>query len=126
MNTLHSADQAGILSTAEDYIQGWYHGDPVRMTRCLHPQLAKRRLNDSSGLDELDAPTLIGYVQRRAGTTPPATQLQRIEILGVYSNIASVRVEMNDWVDFLHLGRFDGEWKIVNALWALKVAEERQ
>ncbi len=27
---------------------------------------------------------------------------------------------MSDWIDYLHLARWNGEWKIVNVLWELK------
>lgn len=122
--TLDAADQAGILAAVQDYIQGWYQIVPERMERCLHPQLAKRLVRETpqagTALVEIGAATLVGYVQDRVGSAPPAVQLQAIDILGVYEGIASVRAEMNEWVDFLHLGRFDGEWKIVNAIWALK------
>lgn len=124
IHDLQVASHARILAAIDDYIHGWYGGDPARTTRCLHPQLAKRRVNDDATIEELDAATLIGYVQGRVGTAPPATQQQEIEILGVYGNTASVRVEMNEWVDFLHLGCFNGEWKIVNAIWSLKAQEE--
>ncbi|MBC8162020.1 MAG: nuclear transport factor 2 family protein [Roseiflexaceae bacterium] len=120
-----SASNARILAAVEDYIHGWYGGDPARTRRCLHPQLAKRLVKDDATIEELDAATLIRYVQGRVGTAPPATQQQEIEILGVYGNMASVRAEMNEWVDFLHLGCFNGEWKIVNAIWSSKAQEER-
>jgi len=85
------ASHARILATVEDYIHGWYSGNPARTTRCLHPQLAKRLVRDDATIEELDAATLIGYVHGRVGTAPPATQQQEIEILGVYGNTASVR-----------------------------------
>lgn len=119
-----SASHARIRAAVEDYVQGWYSGDQARTTRCLHPQLAKRLVKDDATIEELDATTLIGYVQKRVGAVPPATQQQEIEILGVYGNTASVRAEMNEWVDFLHLGCFNGEWKIVNVIWALKTVQE--
>jgi hypothetical protein len=27
---------------------------------------------------------------------------------------------MSEWIDYLHLARWNGEWKIVNVLWELK------
>jgi hypothetical protein len=32
---------------------------------------------------------------------------------------ASVRVDASEWVDYMHLGKVDGEWKIINVLWEL-------
>jgi hypothetical protein len=25
-----------------------------------------------------------------------------------------------DWIDYLHLAKYDGRWKIVNVLWEMK------
>ncbi len=27
---------------------------------------------------------------------------------------------MNGWIDYLHVARINGQWKIVNVLWELK------
>lgn len=123
-----AADRAAIEAAALDYIEGWYEGDPARTARCLHPAMAKRLVapprdaapGSPNTIHELDAATLIGYVRDRAGQAPPATQRKEIAILSVYGDIASVRAEMNDWVDMLHLGRVGGEWRIINVIWALR------
>jgi len=31
-----------IVAVALDYFEGWFDGDPARMERALHPELAKR------------------------------------------------------------------------------------
>jgi hypothetical protein len=36
------ADASAIKQTALDYMEGWYEGNPKRMERALHPELAKR------------------------------------------------------------------------------------
>jgi hypothetical protein len=33
-------------------------------------------------------------------------------------------VEAANWIDYLHLAKWDGEWKIINVLWELKPKEE--
>ncbi|NJM07097.1 hypothetical protein HC891_14335 [Candidatus Gracilibacteria bacterium] len=86
-----SRSHAAIIAAVEDYIHGWYQGEPARTERCLHPQLAKRQIQADATIAEIDAATLISYVQKRAGTAPPETQQQEIAILGVYGNIASAR-----------------------------------
>lgn len=120
-----AADRAAIEGAVLDYIEGWYEGAPERTARCLHPAMAKRlvappREGGPNTIHELDAATLIGYVRDRAGQAPPAEQRKEIAILSVYGDIASVRAEMNDWVDMLHLGKVGGEWKIINVIWALR------
>lgn len=118
-------DTAGIIAAAADYIEGWYQGDPARMERALHPQLAKRLIaaDPATGVNavqHMDAATLVSYVERRAGKPAPEVQIKNVNILSVYGDIATVRAEMNDWVDLLHLGRFAEGWRIVNVIWALK------
>jgi hypothetical protein len=31
-----------------------------------------------------------------------------------------VRVDAHGWVDYMHLGKIDGEWKIINVLWEMR------
>jgi len=35
---------------------------------------------------------------------------------GINNDIAAV-VAKSQYIDYLHLGKFDGKWKIVNVLW---------
>ena len=41
-------------------------------------------------------------------------------ILDVFGNAATVRLEMRDWIDSLHIAKVGGEWRIVNVLWEKK------
>lgn len=120
-----AADSAGIRAAALDYIEGWYAGDAERMTRALHPQLAKRIVNSVAGrestLGDMTAETLIGYTRGGGGkSTPAEKQRKDVRILDVFGGAASVRVDAADWVDYLQLGRWNGEWKIVNVLWEMR------
>jgi hypothetical protein len=119
-------EQAAITATALDYIDGWYTADVERMTRALHPDLAKRivRTDPATGksvLDHMGAETLIGYTRMGGGSrTPEAERHQDVTILDVFGNAACVKVVARDWIDYLHLGRVDGTWKIINVLWEMK------
>jgi hypothetical protein len=31
-----------------------------------------------------------------------------------------VRVDAGEWIDYMHLARWSGEWKIINVLWELR------
>lgn len=41
-------------------------------------------------------------------------------VLDVFENAASVKVVATEWIDYLHVARFNGRWVIVNVLWELK------
>ena len=121
-----SAEEAAIRATVLDYVQGWYDGDAARMERALHPELAKRivRTDATSGksrLDQMSAMTLVQYTRSGGGKkTPAAERQQDVQVLDVFENAASARATMSGWVDYLHLAKVDGQWKIINVLWELK------
>lgn len=119
------ADQAGIRRAALDYIEGWYTNDVARMERALHPQLVKRRVAQDAGrstLDHGDAQRLIGATRLAPGETarPLGNRRREVRILDVQGNAATVKVDADQWVDYLHLVRWNGEWKIINVLWELR------
>lgn len=120
------SDREAIKQTALDYIEGFYDGNVARMERSLHPDLAKRivRTNPSSGKNRLDQMTAAQLVQatemKKARPTPPEKQQKDVTILDLYENSASVKIVAADWIDYLHLARFDGRWVIVNVLWEMK------
>lgn len=127
-----ATDSAAIRQTALDYIEGWYTGDAVRTERALHPELAKRivRSEPASGrsrLDHMGAGQLVQYTrERRGATTPPEQRRTEVRILDIFEQAASVRVDAHGWIDYMHLGKVDGHWKIINVLWELRPAQEER
>ena len=120
-----AADSAAIRAAALDYVEGWYTGDAARMERALHPELAKRIVQtDNQGrsrIGQQSALTLINGTRGGYGKqTPPAQQIKDVRILDIFGNSASARAEMSGWIDYMHLAKWNGEWKIVNVLWELK------
>jgi hypothetical protein len=117
-----AADSAAIRRAALDYIEGWYTGDAARMRRALHPELAKRYLHvDNKGeawIGNTTAETLIHQTQRAMGTDVPVAERRAdARILDIFGNLASVRLQSARLVDYMHLVRWNGEWKIINVLW---------
>lgn len=117
--------EAAIKQTALDYIEGWYEGNSERMERAVHPELAKRivRTNPEgrSRLDQQGAMTLVMNTRGGGGKdTPKERQEKQVTILDIYENSASVKVVASDWIDYLHMAKFNGRWVIVNVLWELK------
>lgn len=119
-------DEAAITATALDYLQGWYSGDAERMEGALHPDLAKRIVRvDPEGrwdrVDSMSALTLVQYTRKGYGKEVPVDERQAdITVLDVFGNAAVVRAVARDWVDYLQMGKVNGEWKIINVLWEMK------
>jgi hypothetical protein len=124
--SVSESEGAAIKQTALDYIEGWYEGNAERMERALHPELAKRMVdtnpgNGKSRLNQMGAMTLVQYTRQGGGSrTPKEKQQKEVVILDVFENAASVKVTASDWIDYLHLAKFNGRWVIVNVLWELK------
>lgn len=121
-----AADREAIKQTALDYIEGYYEGNPERMERALHPDLAKRivRTDPATGknkMENMTAQRLVQITQMRQGRpTPKEKQQKDVTILDVFENAATVKVVAADWIDYLHVSKFDGRWVIVNVLWEMK------
>lgn len=120
-----AADSAAIRATALDYVEGWYTGDAARMERALHAELAKRIVQTDergrSRIGQQSALTLINNTRTAEGReTPPEQQIKDVRILDIFGNSASVRAEMSGWIDYMHIAKWNGQWKIVNVLWELK------
>lgn len=125
------ADSAAVRNTALNYAEGWYEGNADRMALALHPALTKRiigwsrdiKKNDNI-LNEMNYDQLIDRTRKGFGKrTLQDNQLKKVTILSMFHNSASVKLEMTEWIDYLHIGRWNGEWKIINVLWEMKPQE---
>ena len=68
------------------------------------------------------------YQGVRAGNgknTPKEKQLKDVTVLDVFGNTASVKAVMSDWVDYMHIARFNGRWVIVNVLWEMNPQQKQ-
>ena len=121
-----ATDSAGIRQAALDYIEGWYTGDADRMARAVHPELAKRIVRtdpktNRSSLGQMGAMTLVNSTRMGGGKQTPEPQRRKdVRILDIYQGAAVARVDANTWVDYLQLGKWNGQWVIVNVLWEIR------
>lgn len=122
-------DTEALRAAAMDYAEGWYTGDADRMTRALHPEFIKRTLtrDPASGETTTRRATMfadmVEWTRAGEGKAFSGEPIYEIEILDVFRDIAAVRCLSAEYVDHLHLARFDGRWKVVNVLWQLRDGE---
>lgn len=117
-------ERAAIEQTVRDYFEGWFHADPVRMKRALHPELVKRSLEkDASGRETLrtiSAEWMIDATARGEGKKENPGNLRiEIEVEDVLGELANVTVRSAVYTEYLHLARTSDGWKIVNDVWQL-------
>jgi hypothetical protein len=123
-------EKAAIEQVAMDYIEGWFEGNAERMERALHPEMAKRAMiQDAEGKEyfqNLSKSDMVKATEGGGGKKMPVDERQiDITILDVYKTIATVRVESGSFIDYLHLGKSEGDWKIVNVLWLPHIKERK-
>ena len=123
--TADAATVAAIEATCFDYVDGQLEGDPQRVARALHPDLAKRAVIGDTpyerlGLRRMSKDELVELTRQGALKTPKEQWNRSCRVLDVTADTAAVRLETPWFVDHFHMGRFDGKWIIVNALWHSK------
>jgi len=119
-----AADHDAIIAAALDYAEGAYTGEGGRMERALHGHLAKRMVmtgaDGARHLSQMSALELVQYARDGHGRQPEDHRQRDVRVLDVFGNAASVRLDINDWVDYLQLAKWNGRWVIVNVLWELR------
>ena len=125
------ADREAIKRTALNYAEGWYEGNAEKMESALSPDLAKRiaRTNDKgqSSLGQMTAMTLVQATRGGSGkATAKEEQQKDITILDITGGAATVKLEMRDWIDYMHIGKMNGKWVIVNVLWEMKPRKDEK
>ncbi|MEJ7625112.1 MAG: nuclear transport factor 2 family protein [Pyrinomonadaceae bacterium] len=119
------ADRDAVKRVAMSYAEGWYEGDAAKMESALSPQLAKRIARSSekgeSTLGQMTSTDLIDATRGGLGKKTPAIEQRKdVKIFDMMANSATVKLEMRDWVDYMHIARMNGKWVIVNVLWEMK------
>ncbi len=117
------ADKAAIKQTALDYVDGFYSSSPERLDKALHPNLQKvtlRQLPDGKTMLDFNgaAANLKAYAAAGLGGKPADQRKIEVTILDVFDKIATVKIDSADFLDYAHVAKIDGQWKIINVLWA--------
>ena len=125
------SDSLLIKETVLNYLEGLEYNDTLRVEQALHPDLAKRVIQqDQNGKDKLDnmtASTLLYYTKTfdytklyKEGVNPEEFLKVEVILYDISNDIATVKATQNKFAffDYIHLGKINGEWKIINILWA--------
>jgi hypothetical protein len=110
-------DKTAIVQALLDYAEGYYGGEPARMTRAVSPYLTKRELRrpPNAVLGEMNADTLIDYSY--GVKLAPDARHMTTEVLDVGPETASGRVFSAQFNDYAHLIKRNGTWQILDVLW---------
>ena len=107
-------DMERVHQAVLDYAEGWFLGDLSRMQRALHPTFSKRRaIEGGTGFETFGPDDLYAFIEAGIGVDPDCEIT--IVVDDVLGDVASVRCYSCDYLDLLHLGKFDGEWRLVHS-----------
>lgn len=107
-----------------DYIESQHQSNPEIMERGLDKKLAKRTYwqgkDGQEFILETDHDTMVWVAENynKNGDKFPKSPTVNIDILDIDQRVASVKLTVDDWIDYMHLYQTGkGEWKIINVLW---------
>lgn len=117
-------DRAGVERAVLDYVEGLYELKPELIERSVHPELvkfgfARRSPDDDWRVIPMSYERLheiAGTYYKEAGGPPPGAP-KTVEVLDVLNQTAAAKLTADWGVDYFHLAKYDGRWKIVHVLW---------
>ena len=120
-------DEKAIDRAGLDYVDGFYAGSQERLQKALHPRLQKVLVQPLPNGREIfryrTTDGLIEYARTGMSKKPAEERKVAVRICQSDGNVATIRVDSADYVDFAHVAKINGEWKIVNVLWAPQESE---
>ena len=115
-----SNEKSAIAAVAQNYMDAYYTADSARMQKTLHPDFHKRTLKTVNGHTEISEDTVQSMVEGvRMGSgqeIPVSDRVKKIEVLDVYRDAASVKVVTGRWIDYMHLSKSNGEWRVLDVV----------
>ena len=115
-----SNEKTAVAAVAQNYMDAYYTADSARMQKTLHPDFHKRTLRTVNGRTKISKDTVQSMMEGvRLGSgqeIPPAERVQKIEVLDVYRDAASVKVVTGRWIDYMHLTKLNGEWRVLDVV----------
>jgi len=115
-----SNQKSAVAAVAQKYMDAYYTADSARMQKTMHPDFHKRTLKTVNGHTEISEDTVQSMVEGvgmgSGKEIPVAERVKKIEVLDVYRDAASVKVVTGRWIDYMHLSRSNGEWRVLDVV----------
>ncbi|RQO69435.1 hypothetical protein DBR43_15240 [Pedobacter sp. KBW06] len=126
-------DTLDIKRVALAYIESQHTPNPKQMQDALHPRVVKRSVfknkkTQKDFVSEYSAENLVILAEtyNTNGDKFPKTPKKEIKLLDVSALTASVKLIADEWFDYMHIVKTNGEWKIINVLWQYNKLSEHQ
>ncbi len=115
-------DREAVRLAALDYVEGIYNVQPERIQKSVHPSLVKRGFyKKEPGGPYVESPMTFDQLVALAGSWNKEgkrdTKIKEVTVLDVLDQTATAKVTAAWGIDYMLLGKYDGQWKIVQILW---------
>lgn len=116
-------DRSAVKQAALDYVESVYNVNPAQAERSVHPELVKRGFFIKRG-ETAYSPHAMTFTElvelaktyNSKGTVPKDAP-KEVVVYDVSDQTASVKVTAIWGIDYMHIAKYDGKWKIINILW---------
>lgn len=117
-------DSLDIKRVALAYIEAQHTPNPKLMEGALHPRMVKRSVfrNKTAQKDFIseffaENMVILAETYNVKGDKFPKNPRKEVKLLDVSAKTASVKLLADAWIDYMHIVKENGEWKIINVLW---------
>lgn len=116
-------DRAAVERAVRDYLEALYDVEPAKIERSVHPDLVKRGFflgsDGQYGEDVMTYEDL--YLLAGEWNADRDRDIENaprdVQVLDLLDQTATARLVAHWGIDYMHLARYDGQWKIVQVLW---------
>ena len=123
-NDKASDDYSAIQATVRNYIEAYYTGDAHRIEQTLHPHFLKHVIQSQRTVSEMSGTEIVRAVSTGPADLPPTDKTERVTVLDIVGDIASVKLVVPGWVDYMALSKVNGQWKILSVV--QRIGEQSQ
>ncbi|MCI9846885.1 nuclear transport factor 2 family protein [Flavobacterium pectinovorum] len=117
-------DSAAIKRVALAYIEAQHIPNPKLMEGALHPRMVKRSVFRSKAAKKdyvseyfAENMVILAETYNVKGDKFPKSPRKEVKLLDVSAKTASIKLLADAWIDYMHIVKENGEWKIINVLW---------
>lgn len=123
VNAQTDEERSAVRQAALDYVESVYEVNPAKAGRSVHPELVKRGFFIKKN-ETVYSPHTMTFAELvnltknyNKNNQVPKDAPKEVVVFDIADQTASAKVTAVWGIDYLHLAKYDGKWKITNILW---------